>query len=172
MINRIIAEINKSIENECYIAALTLALTLPDICGKAEYPKENNTPRYIKWYNSYMAKYYKPSDPYGSDMPYLSGEMVYNLRCSLLHQGKPNIETEKIKEERCKIDRFVLLISSRYDSGTSVVSYGKDMQICGRRLEINALYLCKKLCSVAKEYYQNNAEKFIFFQYELKDVRQ
>ena len=36
-----IDEIEKSLENECYIAALALALTLPDICGKAEYPSEN-----------------------------------------------------------------------------------------------------------------------------------
>jgi len=49
MINNIISEIKKSIDNECFIAALALALTLPDICGKAEYPNEGNTKRYIEF---------------------------------------------------------------------------------------------------------------------------
>lgn len=40
MINRITDEMKKCVENECYIAALALALTLPDTCGKAEYPLE------------------------------------------------------------------------------------------------------------------------------------
>ena len=87
MIDRIVSEIKTCLENDCYIAALALALTLPDVCGKAEYPNEGNTKRYIKWYNEYVGKYEKPSDPYGSDMPYSSGEVIYNLRNSLLHQG-------------------------------------------------------------------------------------
>ena len=54
MIERIIKEINLSLENECYLSALGMALTLPDICGKAEYPNEKSTTkRYIEWFNTY-----------------------------------------------------------------------------------------------------------------------
>ena len=60
---------------------LELALTLPDICGKAEYPTDGVTKRYIKWTNEYISAYEKWNDsPYGIDMPYLSGEVLYNLR--------------------------------------------------------------------------------------------
>ena len=52
MIDRILGEIKKSIDNECFIAALALALTLPDICGKAEYPDDSIAGRYIRWYNT------------------------------------------------------------------------------------------------------------------------
>ncbi len=38
MILRIIDEIEKALNHDLYFAALNLALTLPDICGKAEYP--------------------------------------------------------------------------------------------------------------------------------------
>lgn len=38
MLMRIIDEMKRSIDNECFIAALMLALSIPDICGKAEYP--------------------------------------------------------------------------------------------------------------------------------------
>ena len=37
MINRLIDDINKALDAEAYMAALALALTLPDICAKAEY---------------------------------------------------------------------------------------------------------------------------------------
>ena len=171
MLCRIIDEIIKSIENECFIAALALALTIPDICGKAEYPSANIAERYIKWYNKYIGDYEKCPDPYGTDMPYTSGELVYNLRNSLLHQGTPNVDASKVKEERCRIDKLVLTISRAYDRGTSMVSYGKGCTITERMLEVNIVNLCSKLCATAKGYYAENKNKFDFFQYELKDIR-
>lgn len=39
MVDRIVKEINICLENDCYISALGMALTLPDICGKANYPQ-------------------------------------------------------------------------------------------------------------------------------------
>ena len=52
MVDRIVKEINICLENDCYISALGMALTLPDICGKAKYPqwkKQNVGLRYKKW---------------------------------------------------------------------------------------------------------------------------
>lgn len=171
MLNRIIQECYKCIDNECFIAALELALTIPDICGKAEYPGAGNSERYINWYNTYIAPYEKPSDPYGSDMPYSSGELVYNLRNSMLHQGTPGIDASKIKDERCKVDKFILTIGTPYDGETSRVSYGAGMKITERMLDVNIVNLCKKLCATASGYYDENKEKFDFFQYQLQDRR-
>jgi len=38
MIDKLIEEINLALDNNLYIIALNTSLTLPDICGKAEYP--------------------------------------------------------------------------------------------------------------------------------------
>ena len=54
MIDKLIEEINKALENELYFSALSLALTLPDICGKAEYPDKGSTSRYQLWYDEYI----------------------------------------------------------------------------------------------------------------------
>ena len=89
----------------------------------------------------------------------------------MLHQGTPNIDASEVKEERCKVDKFVLTISSIFDSGLSSVSYGQDLKITKRTLEINIVDLCSVLCSKAEEYYAENQSKFDFFQYELKDMR-
>lgn len=171
MLERIIQEINSSLENGCFVSALALGLTLPDICGKAEYPSLGNTTRYIKWYNIHIGNNEKPSDPYGTDMPYASGEVIYNLRNSLLHQGTPNITASDVKEERCKVDKFILSISDDYDSGTSMVAYGAGMKIVKRELKINIRHLCYLLCDAASKYYDVNKEKFNFFDYELIDER-
>lgn len=47
-----IDEIEICLENECYVAALALTLTLPDIYGMAEYPDEKTVgKRYKQWYD-------------------------------------------------------------------------------------------------------------------------
>ena len=50
MIDRIVHEIRMALSHELYLSALALALTLPDTCGKAEYPNEDyNGVRYKNW---------------------------------------------------------------------------------------------------------------------------
>lgn len=172
MIERIIKEINLSLENECYLSALGMALTLPDICGKAEYPNEKSTTkRYIEWFNTYVGSYEKFSGPYGDDMPYLSGEVLYNLRNSFLHQGTPNLCAGKIKNERCQIDDFILVIDDYTKSGHSHVAYDDKMNVSYKQLQVNLCNLCVRLSHVAEDYYKSNKNKFNFFRYTLKDNR-
>ena len=89
MINRLINEIDNSLQNGNYLVALMAALTLPDICGKAEYPNEQKlSVSYIRWHDEWIGQYetYK-----GSEMPLPNGEIVYNLRNSFMHEGSPKI---------------------------------------------------------------------------------
>ena len=72
MIEKLIRDINKSLDNDCYFAALLMALILPDICWKAKYPADGVTKRYITWYNEYIGNYEKPTSKYDEDMLYLS----------------------------------------------------------------------------------------------------
>lgn len=54
MLMTIIDDVNKSLKAGAYISALSLTLTIPDICGKAEYGDIGNKRRYINWYDEYM----------------------------------------------------------------------------------------------------------------------
>lgn len=54
---RLIDDVNKALDAECYYAALSLVLTFPDICGKAAYPQEKIEKRYIDWYDEHIGKY-------------------------------------------------------------------------------------------------------------------
>lgn len=91
-------------------------------------------------------------------MPYLSGEVVYSLRNSLLHQGTPNIAVDRIKKDNNKIDCFELVLESKKsfdiycDAHSSVKTY-----------RVNVRRLCLILCLSARVYYEANRDKFDFF---------
>ena len=174
MIDKIINDIDVSLENGAFLGALALALTLPDICGKAAYPSMKVGERYKKWYDDYVDAILKPFSPEAEDMPYLNSEMVYSLRCSFLHQGTPNIDTTAVTEDRCKVDKFILVVEdeSDVDQSLSHVAYGKDFEIVNRELTVDIRTLCYSLKKAAKEYYESNQSLFNFFNYTLVDERE
>ena len=169
LIEQIVSEIRMALSHELYLSALALALTLPDTCGKAEYPDEDhNGVRYRNWCSQYVITD-RCDSPYGYDMPYLNEEIIYSLRNSLLHQSTPNVEKSTIRESRCKIDQFELVATKENSANgdLSMVSYGKDMCIVHRELQVYISHLCYILCTAAENYYRNNKGKFDFIKYSI-----
>lgn len=172
MILRLIADVNKALEAESYFSALSLVLTLPDICGKAEYPQEKSTAkRYKDWYDEYIGKYEQcPCEQsQNTEMPYLSGEVVYSLRNSLLHQGTPNIDPLKIKNDNNKIDCFEIIIESKkpfdiYSDASGIINGSV------RTYRVNIRRLCLILCNSVKSYYEESKDKFNFFKFTIIDL--
>lgn len=171
MMLQLIDDVNKSLDAECYYAALSLVLTFPDICGKAAYPQEKKiAKRYKDWYDEHIGKYEQCPCEHcqKTPMPYLSGEVVYNLRNSFLHQGTPNIKTYKIKNKNNKIDNFELVIESKnpFDiySDAAGVNNGSV-----RTYRVNVRRLCLIICNSVKAYYEANQDKFNFFNYSIID---
>ena len=177
MLLNIIDEVNKALDNDLYIAALSLALTIPDICGKAEYPDKGVSERYKLWFNEHIGQYEVP--PYEENdvrCPHLSGEVVFSLRNNMLHQGTPAIDKNKINEEDNKIDRFVLIKEPKnefeiYSDCSSCAETGWWMFKPGikRTYHVSIRRLCFLICLTAKTYYEDNKEKFDFFDYILVD---
>lgn len=172
MLQRLIDDMNNALSANCYLAALSIALMLPDICGKAAYPNLKVGDRYKAWYDEFVGKYEIPpaeeNCPDYTKMPYLSGEVVYSLRNSFLHQGTPNIESEKIKAEENKIDNFSLVIESKNKFGiysdASGLWNGKI-----RTYRVNIRRLCFIIGANASAYYKENKSKFNFFNYTIID---
>ena len=172
MLQRLIDNMNNALSANGYLAALSIALMLPDICGKAEYPDLKVGERYKAWYDEFVGKYEIPLVPEGwpddTKMPYLSGEVVYSLRNSFLHQGTPNIEPTKVKAPENKIDDFVLVTESKnqFDiySDTSTICNGKI-----RSYRVNVRRLCLIIGATASAYYKENKSKFNFFNFTILD---
>ena len=173
MVNELIKEINQCLDNGCVMAGLSLALTLPDICGKAIYPKLKPSERYIKWFDEYIGQYEHDDENKRLGMPYLSGELVYSLRNSILHQGNPNIDCKKFG-----IIYFELLY--RQIPGGSVIAGSSEAEIVkdkngndkaiNKKFTVNVRDLCWKICSLAEFCYSEDKDKFDFFNYNLVDI--
>lgn len=87
--------IRKSVNNKNWYAAVAMALTLPDICGNIKWPKEASTKRSIRWFNE--------SD-LSSKSKFLKAENFYALRCSYIHEGSGNIESQRISDDMLRVD--------------------------------------------------------------------
>ena len=174
MVQRLVDDIRAALDNDLYFAALSTALTLPDICGKAEYPTEKSTKkRYIDWYDNEIGRYEKNPQQFSKEeMPYLSGDVIYSLRCSLLHAGNPNVDNGQLtsKNASLPIDHFVLKVEKKKDfdiySDSSGISdiFGQHR----REYTMSIRRVCLIMCCVAETYYKNNKEKFLF-NYEILD---
>ncbi len=152
MIERLIKEVECCLKNELYMSALTTVLTLPDICGKAEFPNfKQNGVRYKKWLDQYVCSH---------DFNLIKSEEIYKLRNSMLHQGSP---TTKNKGE--DIDEFELLIQSPNRASKMMQSRYQDFD--KSVLSVNIEYLCGLICSASAKYYANNKEKFGFINYRI-----
>ena len=177
MIDRLLADLEKSLDNDCYFAALSLALMFPDICGRAEYPDLNTSSkkRYIQWYDEYIGRYEKPPKESDEelDMPYLSGEVVYQLRCSFLHQGKPDVDKENIKAAENKINHFTLVTEKKkkYNAycDTASVRNAQAPSIEERSYRVNLRRFCFIMSQAVKSYYKSNKNKFGFIHCNIVD---
>jgi len=79
------------------------------------------------------------------------------LRCNLLHQGTPNAKSELINE-------FIVTFAKNGIDRSSITNEKATYTVNARRL-------CEILMSTAKNYYDNNKDKFNFFNYTIIDEK-
>lgn len=90
-----IEDLEKAFAAGAYLSAISLALTIPDICGDRLHPKRKNETRrrYVDWFNAYVAFNYLDEKSHAingkmiASKYYFDGEDCYQLRCVYLHQG-------------------------------------------------------------------------------------
>lgn len=154
MIHSTVNEIEKCIENELYLAAIMLALTLPDVCSQVEYPEIDNTSdRYKKWISDKMDKFDNPANHKGKEWeaykkyPYFGSKNIYALRCALFHESNPNVNVKNV-------DKFVLYgdkegLAARISKRDEYTEYS-----------VNVVDLCRRICWCAMVSYDENKELF------------
>lgn len=162
MIEHLITEIKYCLKNDLQIAALTMALTLPDTCGKVYRPTGKNREHYVCWYNDYVIAPKKNMLGFdNADRFYASGEVVYKLRCAMLHESNPVVcgTAEEITKFSL-IWRSVL--SASRTSIESCAQVDEEGKIISKTLSIDIVSLCQDICEAALKYYLENKNKFSF----------
>ena len=93
--------LERSVGDKNWYGALFIALALPDICGKIEYPDKSSSQRYKDWFARYLEPHYSRRVGSGETVmlhKFLSGSDCYALRCALLHQGTDEIGEQDARE--------------------------------------------------------------------------
>lgn len=94
--------IDQSVSSGNWLGALTLALAMPDICGRLQWPGDRSGRRYDKWWDSYMLRHYQ-LEIAGSQHVFLSGSDAYALRCAVLHEGGADVSRQSARRA---LERF------------------------------------------------------------------
>src|SRR5687768_14320942 len=99
--------VRQAIADRNWYAALTLTLTLPDICGKVDTPELGSNKRYAAWFDNYVGPTYKTQFAHEpTPHIFLSGNDCYALRCSFLHEGTSDITAQRAREA---LEHFIFL---------------------------------------------------------------
>ena len=166
-----INDIKRALECGCFLSALSLSLTLPDICGSIEYPKKSVGRRYMDWFDTYVYSAYKYEGKYKE--AYLGtefdGKACYSLRCAFLHSGNTFIENKKLD---VKINHFDLCHTSKVDSGIYADMHGITTSPTeikfSARLDVRSL--CINLYKAAENYYQLHSNKNLFADHSIQII--
>lgn len=89
-LEQFLSDIKNSLINRNWYSALSLALTIPDICSSVENPDVRGKSRYIRWIEDNLHKI----DLY----KFIPASDVYALRCSFLHNGTNDISEQKAQQ--------------------------------------------------------------------------
>lgn len=162
-VDKIISSIEEALQKECFLPALALALVLPDICSKFDYPQihckketyEGHTGQgaaYSKWYDVNIGDY--NTNPV-TNIKIFDGWNCWKLRCGFLHDG--SIDLEKEMNVRFK------MTSSRYIEGAlgiSGISYSllDSGKAVPNIIDFDISQFCGQIISVVKNSYLNNKE--------------
>ncbi|MGO4927383.1 hypothetical protein ACTQ5J_02120 [Fundicoccus sp. Sow4_F4] len=102
-LNPLITSVKISLENKNHYAALTVALSLPDVCASLQNGGQTSK----KLYTKFIEDYFLPIHSY--DQGFVKASDFYALRCAILHNSTTNIEEQRARE---LINKFVLTYST------------------------------------------------------------
>lgn len=161
----VIKAIEDCLENEAYLGALALSLTIPDICGQVESPGEDNVgKRYRKWFDKYYFKYENAKNlEKGMLKNRFDGFICYQLRNSILHNGEINEDIENELKIKYKINgdiKFTLFIPKNDESSAESLSVSDSNGIKNLSMNINVISFCKKMIANASWYYEEYKDSF------------
>ncbi len=97
--------LRRCVQDKNWYGAITIALTLPDICGSIDTPgKGNSERRSVAWFDKYVAHAYRVEVD-GAKFVFMTGGDCYALRCAALHQGSFDVSDQRARDV---VDKFIL----------------------------------------------------------------
>jgi hypothetical protein len=131
-IDKIKTSVLIALENKNYYAALVLSVTIPDICGKLEYPEKSSKERFKLWFDRYLKHFYE-KEVCGKKNIFMTASDCYALRCSILHEANEDITNQKSQDTLRKI---------KFQEGVSVHRLRTYKNVLGLSVDL----FCREIC--------------------------
>lgn len=166
-----VEEIERAVANKMYQSALTLTLTLPDICGKAEFPSAKVRIRYQAWFDKYVTPLYMPKhfvSLESHDTRIMTGDVCYALRCSYLHSGNDDIgnkgkEAILSNDDKNHIITYKLILTIDEDDNDGIeCNTDNSTQEREYIVRINIPKMCCKICEATRAYIHSHGDLSAF----------
>ncbi|WP_434774119.1 hypothetical protein [Pantoea agglomerans] len=144
----LIDAVQQALRDNNYFSAMFIALSLPDICGSLEQPKEKNGIRAKKWFKENLGAKYMPNNRY---------EVMLNFRPDGIEQLSPS-DVENLKKEPATVkltpEMFWSLrnafLHEASDKGKQfkfhVTHSSTPMMIINDALQLSSVYFCQDMC--------------------------
>ena len=150
-LKELVVQIGRLLENDFYIPALYLALIIPDICSKIDYPEEKKQMnRYTKWVYEHLDKNDLPQGTHAADFEHLDAKRIYSLRNNLFHESKAEFEHDIENLE------FKLLEGKDQMCSSQVSKNENDLK--SFKIYVSIEDLCRRLCAHAENYLERDDE--------------
>ena len=156
-----VEDIYRALDGKAYLSAMALALTIPDILSRVEYPGENKvSTRYERWINEFFltdeekkahTSKLNENDELAKVFNRIDGHFYYKLRCAFLHSG--NNEVESFSDVDFELSFECVEITS--------VSGPPDGP-CWKRHILSVYDFCMKMCAITEhlvEEWKGGAER-------------
>ena len=135
--------VRQSVADKNWYAALTVALTLPDIAARLDGRSGRSGERYVSWFNDYLLKKYTVVYSPTESSVFLNGKDCYALRCAFLHEGDFQITSQPI---RTVLNDFKFVMPS----GGSRHNNLYDMSKVSLELQVDTF--CGEICDAVEEW--------------------
>lgn len=135
----------EAVKNNNWYAALSLALTLPDIaCSLENADGRTNGQRFAVWFDKWMPEYSSSRTQRFStriieNPPFMVGRDCYALRCAVLHNGVDDIEEQRARES---LKQFVFMFGGNVHR--NLLANGAMLQLDVGRFASEMSNACEK----------------------------
>ena len=168
----IISEVRRCLELKLYLAALALALMIPDMCGAIENlgKRMKSYDRYVAWFDKWVASKYvrfiggneKDKICFEKESPFFfTGDACYALRCAFLHEGSSDFKRKTFDRGDPEVAdyQFRLVLGGSDGYGYSEHQYGELKVSKTYNVTINVVGLCESICGGAEKFYETREKE-------------
>lgn len=141
----ILNDIEKALAARLWYAALTVTLSLPDICSLLERPEDerwSKREKYAAWFNEHVAKLHYPE---------FTGDDCYSLRGGVVHHGQ-------FGHAKSRYDRVAFSLPDGRGSVFDRMMSTDCGSFKGTTLSLDLALFCQRLIEAVRTWYRDNAD--------------